>query len=409
MPTLRFLQISDLHLDSALRSGRLALPEHKARVRRDELRQILPRAVRLVREHGVQIVLIPGDLFDDESITQDSVNYAIDHLGSLAPVPVVIAPGNHDFYSLGSPYNDDLLAARQQRRWPSNVHIFREGAWATHVPEQLPGVTITGMAHAANAPLTERLLAAPIPRPESARSPKEIHLLMFHGSRDHARIPEEKMRTLPFSDAELSRQGFDYAAVGHYHDHVVLSDQDGRVLGAYAGCPAGRGLDEQGERHVLLGTIDKQGGRPHVTLEAVRLDTRAVRAVEVVCTGATHRDGVMARIRQGLESAGAADGDLIHLTLTGRVPPGIDVRPGEGALDDRFFHVAVDTSSLKPDYDLQRYHDTAMRTTEARFARELLGLIETETDPRRRRLIENALHYGLDALIQKDVTPRYED
>ena len=45
MPTLTFLQMSDLHLDSVLQSGRLALPEGGARVRREGLWQIVPRVL----------------------------------------------------------------------------------------------------------------------------------------------------------------------------------------------------------------------------------------------------------------------------------------------------------------------------------------------------------------------------
>jgi exonuclease SbcD len=409
MPTLTFLQLSDLHLDSSLRSGRLALPEHKARIRREELRQILPQAARLAREQSVRLVLIPGDLFDDEAVTQDTVNFVIHHLASMAPAHVVIAPGNHDFLSLGSPYDDGLLASRQQRRWPPNVHIVNDGAWSTHLPAGMPDVTVTGMAHAANVPLTQRLLAARIPRPPEAADPERIHLLVFHGSRDHARVPEGKMRTLPFSEAELAAQGFDYAAVGHYHDHSLLHAEDGRLLGAYAGCPAGRGLDEQGDRHVLLGRIDKSRGTTRVAIEPVRLDSRAVHGVEVSCAGATHREAILARVEEALARAGARDGDIVHLSFTGRIAPGIDIRLPAGTLDDRFFHVAMDLSGVRPAYDLDAYRDEALRTTEARFVREMMGKIQTETDGGRRRLLENALQYGLDALIQRDVAPRYED
>ena len=41
--------------------------------------------------------------------------------------------------------------------------------------------------------------------------------------------------------------------------------------------------------------------------------------------------------------------------------------------------------------------------------RELKARIDAATDPEERRLLENALYYGLDALIQKEVAPRYED
>ncbi len=68
----------------------------------------------------------------------------------------------------------------------------------------------------------------------------------------------------------------------------------------------------------------------------------------------------------------------------------------------------MDTSRLRPSYDLDRYRREEFRTTEARFAREMLRRME-EADPLERRIIENALYYGLDALVQKEVAPRYEE
>jgi len=408
MTTLRFLQLSDLHLDSSLQAGQLGLPPDKARLRRAEIRQILPRACALAKERSLDLVLLPGDLFDDESVTQDTVNFVIDHLASLSPIPVAIAPGNHDFYSLGSPYNNDLLAARKQRPWPDNVHIFRDGRWTAHEFARLPGVRITGMAHAANAALGERLLARRLPG-ERGASGDVIDLLLFHGSRDNVRIPSRKLRTLPFSDSELGSQQFDYAAIGHYHDHAVIETADGRVAGAYAGCPAGRGLDEVGDKFVLVGELTSSRGGARVSLEKVRLDTRAVRRIDVSCPGATHRDAVVRRIEEALAVREPSTHDLVHVRLTGRVAPGIDFRLPEGLFEDRYFHVSFDTSSLKPDYNLDRFREERLRTTEARFAREMLRRIDAEPDPVRRRLLENALYYGLDALTHADVAPRYEE
>lgn len=409
MPSIRFLQLSDLHLDSSLQASRLSLPQDRIRTRQAELRQILPRACALVREKRLDLVLLPGDLFDDEAVTQDTVNFVIDNLGALAPVPVVIAPGNHDFYSLGSPYNDELLLARKQRPWPANVHVFRDGTWSTMTPggPDAP-FQVTGLAHCVNAPLSERLLALPIRRP---RRDDEglLDLLIFHGSRDNARIPGRKIRTLPFADTELAGQGFDYAAIGHYHDQATITDRDGRIIGAYAGCPAGRGLDEEGEKCVLVGEIVKETGVTRVSLEKVRLDPRAVRRVDVNCTGATHRDAVLRRIEEALAVVEPSAADLIHIRLIGRIAPGIDPDVPEGVFEDRFFHVSIDSSMVKPDYNLERYREERLKTTEARFAREMLSRIDAESDPTRRRLLENALYYGLDALIQKEVTPRYED
>lgn len=412
MATVTFLQLSDLHLDSHLTAGRLSLPPDKAVLRRRELRRILQRACSLVRERRIDLVLLPGDLFDDESVTQDAANFVIDLLSGLAPVPVFLAPGNHDFYSLGSPYNDELLAARKQKGWPGNVRIFRDGHWRTLSSPDLPHVSVTGMAHAANALLGERLLARPVPRPQSGSSADRIDFLMFHGSRDNTRIPARKLRTLPFSDSELASQGFDYAAIGHYHDQATITAPDGRILGAYAGCPAGRGLDEEGEKCVLVGRIEKETGPPRVSLEKVVLDHRRVRVIEVslqVPGGITHRDALMNRVEEVLALKEPGPDDMVHLRLVGRIAPGIDARLPEGAFEDRFFHISVDSSRLKPDYDLDHYREERLSTTEARFAREMLRRIDQESDPARKRLLENALYYGLDALVQKEVAPRYEE
>lgn len=406
MPSLRFLQFSDLHLDSSLRSGRIGLGDEKARVRRREIREILPKACALARERSVDLVLIPGDLFDDEAVTQDTVNYTIDHLAGLSPVPVIIAPGNHDYYSLGSPYSGELLESRKQRPWPDNVHVFRDGEWSTIETPSGSGVHVTGMAHSANALLADRLLSRPVPR---SGPDDEIHILVFHGSLDNVGIPSRKLRTLPFSEAELASQGFDYAAVGHYHEQADLHGAGGRIIGAYAGCPAGRGLDEIGEKFVLVGRIETTGSERRVRLEKVRLDTRTIRRVDVACQGVTHRDALLRRIEESLAAEEIPPEDLVHVRVAGRVAPGIDRSIPDGLLEDRYFHISFDTSRLEPDYDLDRYLDEGVRTTEARFVREMKRRIESEDDADRRRLLENALHYGLDALIQGEVSPRYED
>ena len=254
----------------------------------------------------------------------------------------------------------------------------------------------------------DRLLARSVPRPAAA-GPDSIDILIFHGSRDNINIPSRKLRTLPFTDTELAAQGFDYAAIGHYHEHAVVTGPGGRVIGAYAGCPAGRGLDETGDKFVLAVEIRKEAGVPRVSLETIRLDTRTVRRIDVSCFGATHRDALLRRIDEALAVNEPTADDMVQVRLTGRVAPGIDIRLPEGLFEDRYFHVSFDTSSLKPDYNLDRYREERLRTTEARFAREMLRRIEAETDPERRRILENALYYGLDALIQKEVSPRYED
>ncbi len=407
MASLRFLQLSDLHLDSSLAAGGLGLSPEQIRIRQGEIRAILPRACNLAREREVDIVLLPGDLFDDEAVRIDTVNFVVEALGGLQPVPVLIAPGNHDYYSLGSPYNEELLEARRQAPWPPNVHVFRGSAWQVwRAPGGLPA-SVTGMAHAAGAAIGERLISRDIPLDPEAT----FRLLLFHGSRDNTELPRGKLCTVPFSDDELAQRGFDYAAIGHYHDSTIIDGPAGRILGAYSGVPAGRGLDEPGEKSVLIGEISKDGpaAQPRVRLERVVLDERRIHLVDVPCTGLTHQDAILRVADERLALREIKRQDIVCLRLSGRAAPGIDLRLPDGFLADRYFHAVLDFSRLRPAYDLERYRNEELRTTEARFAREMLKRIDAAEGPASRRLLENALYYGLDALIQKEVVPRYEE
>jgi hypothetical protein len=72
------------------------------------------------------------------------------------------------------------------------------------------------------------------------------------------------------------------------------------------------------------------------------------------------------------------------------------------------FHLKLESSGLRPDYDLETYRRSEGVTTEERFGRSMLAEMDAETDPARKRRLEAALYYGLDALRLGDVAPRYE-
>jgi DNA repair exonuclease SbcCD nuclease subunit len=398
--TFRFLQFSDVHLDSRLTGSHLAWPREKRDIRRQEIADLIPKVCAMAREREVEAVLIPGDLWDDETISAETLHRVIEAFARLDPIPIYIAPGNHDFYSSTSFYNDDILRARGMRPWPKNVTIFRSGDFQTVLHPMRPDVTITGRAFLQNVPLTERLLRTPIPRP-----PAPVSILLFHGSwteyRERDRFDEGKVSTAPFSREELLAQGFSYAALGHYHHYAEIVDDAGRVRAAYSGCPAGRYLSESGEHYVLLGEITDRGVEK---LEKIVVDHRTIRDVEVDVTGAGDEPSVRERIARKLKESGAAASDIVFLRLKGRIPRGLPAASLAREFQREYFHLAV-ADSTRPDYDLD---DVDPRTTQGRFIREMRRLIEEERDERKRALLERALYYGLDALLHGKVDPIYD-
>ena len=122
---LTFVQASDFHLDSKMNLSQLGMPIAKAEQRKRELRDALTKVCDLVKSEDTELLLIPGDLFDYESCKLDTINFIIEQFSRISPTPVVICPGNHDYYSPSSFYNSDYLAQRGQQAWPSNVYIVK--------------------------------------------------------------------------------------------------------------------------------------------------------------------------------------------------------------------------------------------------------------------------------------------
>jgi DNA repair exonuclease SbcCD nuclease subunit len=398
--TVRFVQFSDVHLDSRLTGSRLSWPAEKRAQRMREILAAAQKACRLAREHRVEAVLIPGDLWDDEAISAETIARVIETLEALAPIPVFIAPGNHDFCSPTSPYTDDVLRTRGLRPWPKNVHIFRSPEFTTVRHPTRPEVTFTGRAFVQNVPLRERLLQRPIPRPSAS-----VSVLLFHGSwieyagRDRA---EEGKFTAPFSRAELLRQGFSYAALGHYHHYAEIADDRGRVRAAYAGCLAGRYLSEAGPHFALLAEIDERGV---VALEKIRVDERTIHDVEVDLTGAQDEASVRERIRRRLRECGAHAADIVFLRVRGQRARGLRITAMAEEFQNEYFHLAI-ADLTRPAYELEHADP---RTVQGRFIHEMQRRIAATSDSRMRALLERALFYGLDALVQGKVEPIYEE
>ncbi len=398
---MRFVQFSDVHLDASLRESKLALPEEKKQQRQRDIKKIVADACSLAREKECDVILIPGDLFDDESANFDTVCFLIDTFAAVAPLPIFVSPGNHDPYLPQSPYNSDFLEEKGLPSWPDNVHVFSADTFET-VP--LPGnqnIAVTGIGNIGRGTEQKRVLGQPIPLPTAT-----FNLAMFHGSREP--FPPGKEATMPFRDQELLSQGFDYAAVGHYHTYAEITDKDGRICGAYSGTPASQRLSEPGEKFVLLGEISDN---KNVTLQRLRLDRRTLHVVEVDCSGLTHSEAVIRKIEDEARKVSQRKEDILFIRLEGRSPRGAVPELPSALLADEYFHVAVDSGGLIPDYDLDAYlrEPDRMKTVEGEFVRTLLEREAEAEDEKEKRLVRAALYYGLDSLTEGTICGRYEE
>ena len=134
------VHFADLHLDTPFRQGGPSI----ARRRRQHLRDVLVAIVDLTLEVEADALFCGGDLYEHEMTAPDTGDFIRAQFERLDRVPVLVAPGNHDWLGPTSIY--------RQTRWSPNVHIFdsRElQPW-----ELADGLTIWGGAHLvpANSP-----------------------------------------------------------------------------------------------------------------------------------------------------------------------------------------------------------------------------------------------------------------
>ena len=406
MGLVRLFQISDLHLGRPFGW----LPAERREPRRRDQRSALERGVHEAIVRGAHAILVPGDLFDQESVDADTLAFALEAFNVPGCPPVLIAPGNHDpYFPRSLCWNERLLQARG-RQWPAHVHLFTGETWSAFELPGLEGVRVWGRCFVSNAVSADRPLAAAsvqgIPAPDGDR----VEIGMFHGSREGG-CPHGTEITAPFSDEEALASPFTYMAVGHYHASSAISARSDLAAGvrlAYAGSAVSLDLGETGSHGAIEVRIEYGRRLPFVETEFVPLDRREVHALAVEVTRCGSAEQVDRRVDKALDDAGVAPDDLVTVQLTGRLPHDVRYRPAP-RLRERVFHLRVDARQLRPDHDLESYRSRDPATTEERFVRDLLGRLDAEGDPAQKLLIENALYYGLDAFRLGEVVPAYEE
>ena len=371
---LKILHTGDIHLDSPFSH----LDERRAEVRRREVRASFSAAMTYARENGVDLVLIAGDVFDGDFVTRETAALLQREFSALR-CPVVIAPGNHDFFSQAS------IWARAS--FPENVHIFRRAEVEKFSFDELH-CDVYGYAFTAPE-LTECPLSG-----HSPDDPARINLLCAHGD-----TSSPLSRYCPLTRAVLRDFGADYAALGHIHNPGSIECRDGTVC-AYCGSLEARAPDETGEHGAILAEITKEDGVASVRAERIRFSRRRYESLSVDVTGADTLAFVEEKLARAAAEAGCGEDTLLRAELRGSVEPGlvVDTKALEASLPE-LFAVSV-TDETVPAIPMRELEND--RTVRGEFCRVLLEKIENGS-PRERRIAAMALRCGLAAMAGEDI------
>jgi len=352
---MRLLLFSDLHLDTPFRWA----PPELARARRQALRATMTRVCRLAADLRADALCCGGDLYEQERFTPDTAEFLRTSFEQLNPLPVFLAPGNHDWFGPVSLY--------RHVSWPPNVCVFTEDR--LRPVELVDGLTIWGAAHRAPANTSGFLDGFRVDR-------GGVNVALFHGS-EQAELPfqeQGKGPHAPFYAEQIAMAVIDHALLGHFH---VPKDA---ARHTYPGNPDPLTFGESGDRGAVLVSVAADGS---VVRERHHVATSAVSDVTVDLTGLTHSGQVADRLLK--EVAGLSG--VVRATLCGELGPDADLRlrdlaalpaPQLDALLPRLGQISVA-------YDFERLKEE--QTVRGQFVRDVLTESSLGDDQRRRVLV----------------------
>lgn len=361
---VRILHAADFHLDSAF----TGLSEQQARQRRQESRELTRRMVEYGNDHGVELLLLSGDLFDSGNVYSQTAEELSAALAEFRG-QVVIAPGNHDCYTAALPYARIL--------WPENVHIFTTPYMSRFAFPQY-GCTVYGAAFTAPE-VSEGAALEGI-----AAGEESVAIGVLHGE---AGAKDSRYR--PVSVQQIARSGLDYLALGHVHTCSGVLAAGGTAY-AYPGCPEGRGFDEPGDKGFLMGEVDKGS----VKLRFVPFARRRYQLLTVDVTGSQPREAIQQALPLETEQ------DIYRIVLTGETDGGVDVGRLTEELTDRFYALELrDRTTVRRDI----WDGCGEDSLRGLFLQKMRQRYDAAADEAERRKLQQAVGFALSAMENRDM------
>ena len=225
---IRLIHTSDTHL-----GDHLGHPSSN-----NALQKVVSETILL----GADFLLLAGDVFDNERISDETVKFFLDEISKL-DTPVILLPGNHDLMHDTSIYKRGIF-----KDSPSNLFIFKEeNGEIIEFDDQ--GIKFWGKAMSEHSPSFQPL--SPLPHPE-----KNMWFIgMAHGHFEA--IKTSSGRSSLIFPGEINKSPFNYIALGHWDLYTDISQ--GQNLAVYSGCPMTVG-SKSGPGFVSLVDLDPEKG-----------------------------------------------------------------------------------------------------------------------------------------------------
>lgn len=315
----RFLHTADWQIGRQFASFD---PEH-APILAEARIAVVERLAALALEHRVDAVLVAGDVFDAQTVSERTLRRLFNALAAYSG-PWLLIPGNHDAALAESVWT----RAQRLGAVPPHVHLL--------LAPELRLFEAQGFA-VLPAPLAQRHTYNDLTAwfDEADTPAGLLRIGLAHGS-VQGLLSEDIDSANPIAPERAASARLDYLALGDWHGCKRI---DARTW--YAGTPEPDRFKDNGSGQALLVEIDAPGAEPRVTqLQVGRFRWQAIAGVLQVATDA---DALEAQL-EGLDAH-----DVVDLRVQGRIDlTGLQrLQAAIGRAEARARHLQADLSALR--------------------------------------------------------------
>ncbi|SCN23260.1 putative metallophosphoesterase YhaO [Clostridium sp. N3C] len=389
MSTVKIIHCSDFHFDTPFKE----YEKNMAEKRKEDLRETFANIIKMAKDEGVQFILISGDIFDNSTVTYETIKVMKKYFEQVSHIHIFISAGNHDPLDKNSYYNTVS--------WPENVHIF--GTNMEKIALEELGVCVYGRSFGSTYE-REGLL-----KNFTVEDPSKINIMVMHGDVVQGNGSSDYN---PIMESDIYNSGLDYLALGHIHKYSGIQ-RNGKTYWSYSGCVEGRGFDELGPKGIVIGEV----GKGFVKLGFQEICKRRLHELQVEISGVENYDDILLEINKKLglhdekkDKAQILDDirrDIYKIVLKGQIDEEFIINKSvlEDKLKESFYYVKiVDLTEAKIDYKslAQEYNLKGV------FVKKILEKLSLAEDEEEKEKLKMALRMGVEALDYR-VVRKYED
>lgn len=380
---VKIIHCSDFHFDTPFGG----FEKHISEKRKEDIRESFGKIIDAAKNDEVKIILIAGDVFDNSTVSYETISFMKKKFEEVPNISIFISPGNHDPYGEKSYYNTV--------QWPDNVHIFKNHIDKVHITEL--NTTIYGIGFGTSYERNSLLDNF------TAEDNETINLMVLHGEVVKGNSGSNYN---PISEEQIIKSKLDYLALGHVHGFYGIN-RSGNTYWSYSGCPEGRGFDELGSKGFLMGNV----GKGFVNLNFIESCKRKYEVLEVDVTNSENHDDIILNINAvlGLDKPQNNIGrmyenlneNIFKIILKGEITPEFIINTDilQEKLKYHFYYVKVeDETEYKINFEAlaEEYNLKGI------FVKRMLEKIKAADNEEEIKKLKIALKMGLDALDLKE-------